>query len=124
MGDAMQTTRRNFIERSTVGVLAGAVSSSSQTSAAPQQPAVTVGIIGVGIRGIWLMGPARDAGAKIAIVCDLYDDHLRRAREIQPDVATTRDYKEVLARQDVQAVIVATSDHWHAPIAIEAMKAG
>jgi predicted dehydrogenase len=54
----------------------------------------------------------------------LYDGHPRRAKETLPDADVTRDYKQVLARSDVQAVIIATSDHWHAPIAIEAMRAG
>ena len=58
------------------------------------------------------------------IVCDLYDGHFRRAQEIQPNTPTTRDYREVISRKDLDAVVIATADHWHAPIAIEAMKAG
>ena len=58
------------------------------------------------------------------MVCDLYDGHLRRALEIQPGTPTTREYEKVIARTDIEAVLVATSDHWHAPIAIAAMRAG
>jgi hypothetical protein len=85
---------------------------------------VTIGIIGAGIRGLELMGVALEAGAKVAMVCDLYDGHFRRAQELQKNTPTTRDFHEVLALPDVQAVLVATSDHWHAPVAIAAMRAG
>jgi predicted dehydrogenase len=85
---------------------------------------VRLGIVGAGIRGLELMQNALQAGAKIIVVCDLYDGHLRRAQEIQPDTPTTRDYREVVARKDIDGVIVATSDHWHAPVAVAAMNAG
>ncbi len=60
----------------------------------------------------------------MAVVCDLYDGHFRRAQEIQANTPTTREYREVLDRKDIDAVFIATSDHWHAPIAIAAMRAG
>jgi len=85
---------------------------------------VTVGIIGAGIRGLELMEVALQAGARVAMVCDLYDGHFRRAQELQKNTPTTKDFHEVIARPDIQAVLVATSDHWHAPVAIAAMRAG
>jgi len=121
----MDSTRRNFMEQSLAGALtAAALGSASQSNAAPPRSAVTVGLIGAGIRGLELMQVALSDGAKVAMVCDLYDGHLRRAVEIQPGTPTTREYEKVIARADIEAVIVATSDHWHAPIAIAAMRAG
>src|SRR5271169_1114217 len=121
----MESTRRNFMEQSLAGALtAAALGSASQSNAAPPRSAVTVGLIGAGIRGLELMQVALSDGAKVAMVCDLYDGHLRRAVEIQPGTPTTREYEKVIARADIEAVLVATSDHWHAPIAIAAMRAG
>jgi len=119
-------SRRQFMERS----VAGAAAASLAWGAAPLRVAaspnekVTVGIIGGGIRGLELMQAVLNVGGNVAVVCDLYDGHFRRAQEIQPNTPTTREYREVLDRKDIDAVVIATSDHWHAPIAIAAMKAG
>ena len=64
-------------------------------------------------------------GVKMVAVSDIYDGRMQRFREEHgKDVFTSRDYREVLARKDVDAVIIATPDHWHDPIAIAAMEAG
>jgi len=80
----MPTTRRNFIEQSVAGALTTALAAKSSALAAPANSAVTVGLIGAGIRGLELMQAAIGDGAKVAMVCDLYDGHLRRAQEINP----------------------------------------
>jgi predicted dehydrogenase len=119
-------TRREFIGRSVAGAAAAGLALGAPAIgrvAAPNER-VTVGIIGAGIRGLEQMEAVLRVKGNVAVVCDLYDGHFRRANEIQPNTPTTREFREVLDRKDVDAVVIATSDHWHAPIAIAAMQAG
>ena len=76
-----------------------------------------------------LIGDANTAlqvpGIKIVAVCDLYDARLEQAKKQWGDhIFVTKDYKDILSRKDVDAVLIGTPDHWHQPIAIAAMKAG
>ena len=63
-------------------------------------------------------------GVKVIGVCDLYTGRLEAAQKKHPGIFITKAYEEVLERKDVDAVIIATPDHWHKPISIAAMKAG
>jgi len=119
-----KATRRAFIARSVAGATGAALSARAQSASQSAGDPVRLGIVGAGIRGLELMQAAMNAGGHIAAVCDLYDGHFRRAQEIQPNTPTTRDYREIVGRHDIDAVIVATSDHWHAPVALAAMRAG
>jgi predicted dehydrogenase len=83
-------------------------------------------LIGAGIQG---QGDTKVAvqvpGVKLMAVADCYDGRLAHAKELWgSDIFTTRDYGEILARKDIDAVIIATPDHWHKQAAIDAMKAG
>jgi predicted dehydrogenase len=87
---------------------------------------IRIAVIGAGIMG---QANARYAvgvpGAEIAAACDLYDGRLVRMKELYgKELLTTRDYREILERKDIDAVIVATSDHWHARITTDALAKG
>ncbi len=87
---------------------------------------VNVACIGFGIMGQGDVSTVNTVpGAKLVAVSDIYEGRLTKAREVYgKDIFTTRDYREILARPDIDAVIVATPDHWHQIIACDAMRAG
>ncbi len=87
---------------------------------------VRVGVIGTGGRGQHLIRMAQKAGgAEFVAVCDAWATRMAQAeKQIGSKVDHAADYRAVLSRNDVDAVIVATLDHLHAPIAAEACRAG
>ncbi len=88
---------------------------------------IGMGFIGVAGRGREALMPwfARHADVDIRAVCDVYPAHLERAAaDTNGKAQTYRDYREMLADPNVDAVAIATPPHWHAIMALEAMKAG
>lgn len=127
---SMTLNRRTFVK---VGSMAAAATSLNVLAEPQQSPApksandtIQLALIGAGIQG---QSDTRNAlevpGVKLVAVADCYDGRLAHCKELWgQDVFTTRDYREILARPDIDAVIIATPDHWHKQAAIDAMKAG
>ena len=87
---------------------------------------IGLAVIGAGGMGMADVSTAlRIPGVELVAACDVFDGRLDAARErYGAGLFTTRDYNEVLAREDIDAVIVGTPDHWHQPISIAALRAG
>ncbi len=87
---------------------------------------INLALIGTGIQGIYdTQSALKIAGVQLVAACDLYTGRLERAKELWGgSIFVTRDYRKILERKDIDAVIVATPDHWHQKITVEALKAG
>lgn len=133
MKNAM-TTRRQFIKVTGLAVAAPYMITSSALGAGGRPPAserITMGTIGVGGQGTGDMGGFMQfAQVQMLAVCDPVLDHRNGAKRIvdqrygNNDCAAYNDFRELLARPDIDAVIVATPDHWHAIITITACRSG
>jgi predicted dehydrogenase len=122
--------RRDFIKTGAVAAGATAIYHRNvHATIVGSNDRINIGCIGMGGRGTGVMRWAMEVGknsrpAQVVAVCDVYRKRVNRAKEASQAELATLDYREVIARKDIDAVIIATPDHWHAPIAIEAMKAG
>jgi predicted dehydrogenase len=137
-----KSSRRNFIKKLAGSALASGVGTSLLASAPSSVNVldttvyreksyslgdqINIAVIGMGIMGFsnayWSL---KVPGVKLLAVCDLYTGRLDRAKEkFGKDLYVTKNYQELLDRKDIDAVIIATSDHWHDRISIEAMNKG
>ncbi|HZQ25092.1 MAG TPA: Gfo/Idh/MocA family oxidoreductase [Terriglobales bacterium] len=128
-------TRRQFIRIGTATAAAGAIAkvtmlepASLLASPMPFAPSDTVRFasIGTGVRGCELLKASLLVpGIECVAVCDLYDSRHQAAQEsVKKIVPATRNYKEILDRKDVDAVIVAVTDHQHRKVVEDACAAG
>ena len=87
---------------------------------------IRIATIGLGIMGNVDTDTAlKVPGVELVAACDLYTGRLARAKEkYGNNIFTTRDYREILNRKDIDAVIIATADLWHARITIDALNSG
>lgn len=112
-------SRRHFLAAS-----AAAPAALAQT--ARPNDKIRIALIGAGGMGSSDVNSSLSTGmSELVAVADIYDGRLTRAKEIWGShIQTTRDYREILAKKDIDAVIIGTPDHWHARISIDALNAG
>ena len=87
---------------------------------------IRLGVIGFGVQGHFDLATAlKVPGVELAGICDLYTGRLDNAKEMYgKDLFTTRNYKDILDKADIDAVIIATTDCWHAKITVDALAKG
>ncbi len=86
---------------------------------------VTMALIGAGGRGRRVTADFIELGAQCAAVGDVYDLNLQKGLDVAGDGAKGYgDYREILDRKDIDAVLIATPDHWHVPMMLDAVQAG
>ena len=130
----MRTSRRSFLKGA--GLLAtastlptwfveecAAQQSARRTASTAPSDQIRLGLIGCGGQG---RGDARNAQryGKVMAVCDVDARHIANAKKDFPDAEGYEDFRKLLERKDIDAVICGTVDHWHTLVSIAAMRAG
>ncbi|MBN1363053.1 MAG: Gfo/Idh/MocA family oxidoreductase [Sedimentisphaerales bacterium] len=138
MAGYRNVTRRSFLQKS-AGLTLSAMglpyvvrpSALGRAGAVAPSERITVGTIGVGPQGIYVMRNflAQD-DCRVVAVCDVKKPALEAAQAVvneryrNADCVTYADFRELIARPDIDVVHIATCDHWHVPVALEAARAG
>ena len=121
-------TRRAFLEHGVglAGVSALLVGSAESARGYQANDTIRVACLGTGGRCQTLMKSLVNVpGVKIVAVCDIYEPHREAARKLADAAAiSVKDYREVLDRKDVDAVLIGAPDHWHVPMTVDACAAG
>lgn len=120
MRHTSELTRRQL----TLGIASAAASAATETAADGNK--VRLGFVGVGNRGVQLLDAAlKLPDADVIGFCDVYAPYLERAQQkLGRRVPVYSDYRKLLERKDVDAVVIATPDHWHALQTVDACEAG
>lgn len=133
----MTDSRRDFLKKLAASSFAAgfapvAFDSNAATLPAPDPPSfsandrIQIATIGMGIIGFEDTQTALEIpGVELVAAADCYNSRLKHTQEVfGTDVFTTQDYREVLDRDDVDAVLICTPDHWHSEMAQDALRAG
>jgi predicted dehydrogenase len=118
-----QFTRRRFLQTGSAAAL-----SASLLTAQPKTPVASerlrVGIIGVAGKGESNWQAVAAAGAEIAAICDVDESRLDKINTAHPQAAFYADFRKLIEAKGIDAVVVSTPDHMHAPPSLMALRAG
>lgn len=131
-----QASRRDFLKASVVAGAMVASHARAQTTASQAAEVsgandrIRIGVIGCGGRGtghhikkLMKLSEDKSFNIEVAAVCDIYEPRKRQAKELTGG-ELFHDYRKLLDRKDIDAVVIATPDHWHARMTLDAMEAG
>jgi predicted dehydrogenase len=131
-GNTTRISRRSFLGSTAAAALAPSIVPASLFGANRPSERVSLGFIGMGLHGIGrnLKGFLALDDAQVVAVCDVMKSRRDDARELvnrqygNQDCASYADWREVISRDDIDAVVISTPDHWHVPMALAAIRAG
>lgn len=134
MVKSQKIPRRSFMKTAAAGTAAfSLMGMRGPATARPlgSNDRINTGHVGVGGQGSGLLSHVlrqaqENGGVQVVAVCDLYNRRKNRAKEAAKleNSGVYHDYRELIERSDIDAVFIATPDHWHSTVAIDAMKAG
>jgi len=125
-------SKRQFLKATVAGITAPCFIPSSVLGVNAPSTKITVGFIGVGDHGTnWNLDRyLKLPNARVLVVCDVDGFRMRKAKALvdaaydNEDCATSKDFREVLARKDLDAVMISTPEQWHTLISVMALRTG
>jgi predicted dehydrogenase len=120
-----QTIGRRDLFRGAKTAAATAIAAASYSRILGANDRVKVGIIGAGERGRFVLSQfVRTDKVDVTAACDIFTDNSAKVIQLHPNAKDFTDHRKLLETKDIDAVLIATPDHWHAQCAIDALNAG
>ncbi|HVN80566.1 MAG TPA: Gfo/Idh/MocA family oxidoreductase [Terriglobia bacterium] len=122
-------TRREFLTCSAptaLGIGVGLAATGSWNRVLGANDRIRLGVIGTGVRGQSVLAHfQKNPEVEVSALCDIYDVNLQQAqKQVGNKAKEFLEHRALLDLKEIDAVLIATPDHWHAPIAIDACQAG
>jgi predicted dehydrogenase len=118
-------TKPTLHRRDFARAAAGAATAASYGRVMGANDRIQLGVIGCGGRGRGVMGTFVKTGqVNVAAVCDVYGERIDRARQVATNAKSFGEHRKLLEVKEIDAVLIATPDHWHAQCALDALGAG